>query len=221
MEVTSMDLYQEIEKNGYVRLDGLGLDDPNQILEQAIASFAKPIAYLGLPMVMDLKPQPGFQPASYAGTGEFDMHTDLTWFEQPPPYIGMFCVNMETAQGGIPLLSDGWQALADLVEADVAYLKSEVVTFPPPDHIDYPALTSPIITERQGKLMVRFRYDLLTDPAPPIRRYFEAINRHIIQVEVKPGSMFIFDNDRMLHGRTELKAGLNSDRHFKRIYGQQ
>src|SRR5688572_2381576 len=118
-----MDLLQEIEKWGYIQIDNVSLENPNKSLEEFISSFAKPIAYLDLPMVMDLRPQPGFQPASYAGTGEFDLHTDLTWYEKPPRYIGMFCVRPEGNGGGIPLLADGWKALGLLSEEDVHYLK--------------------------------------------------------------------------------------------------
>ena len=214
-----MDLLQEIEKTGYIQLDNVSLENPNKSLEEFISSFAKPISYLDLPMVMDLRPQPGFQPASYAGTGEFDLHTDLTWYQKPPRYIGMYCVRPEGNGGGIPLLADGWKALGLLSEEDVHYLKHESVSFPPPSHIDYPPLTGPIVSEQEGKLEIRFRYDMLVDPAPPIRRYLEAIHDCLIRLNVSPGTVFIFDNSRMLHGRTELQAGLESDRFFKRIYG--
>ncbi|MDX1521717.1 MAG: TauD/TfdA family dioxygenase [Anaerolineae bacterium] len=216
-----MNLQQEIATAGYVLIDDLGLDDPNAVMEQVLSTFARPISYVGLPLVMDLRPQPGFQPASFAGTGEFNMHTDLSWYEKPPKYIAMFCVANETAHGGVPLLSDGWAALEDLSVEEVAYLKTEPVTFPPPSHIDYAPLTGPIIREIDGKLVVRFRFDMLENPSDPIRHYFEAINRHIIHIRARPGSLFIFDNDRMLHGRTELKAGMGSDRHFKRMYGEE
>lgn len=215
-----MDLLKEIKENGYVLIKNAGSDDPDKTLETALATFAHPISYLGLPLVMNLKPKPGFQPASYAGTGVFDLHTDLSWFEKPPKYIAMFCVMPESAGGGIPLLADGWQALNSLSPQDVAYLKSHPVTFPPPDHIDYPPLTGPIVTDRTEGPFIRFRYDLLDNPTQPIQNFFAAVNEHLIQVEVTSGSMFIFDNDRMLHGRTELKGGMSSDRHFKRLYGE-
>jgi alpha-ketoglutarate-dependent taurine dioxygenase len=215
-----MDLWQQIKEKGYVYLETKGIGDPDQTLEESVASFARPISYVGLPMVMDLRPQPGFQPASYAGTGVFDLHTDLTWYENPPTYIAMYCVSMESAGGGLPLLADGWQALDDLDEADRHYLTTEPVTFPPPSHINYPPLTGPIVREQAGKLHVRFRYDLLDNPAPPVSRFFEAIKQRLIKLEVGPGSVFIFDNDRMLHGRTELKSGLTSDRFFKRMYAE-
>jgi alpha-ketoglutarate-dependent taurine dioxygenase len=215
-----MDPLSQIKETGYVHLEKLGWDNPNQAMEEFVAPFARPVAYLELPLVMDLRPQPGFQAASYAGTGEFDLHTDLSWFEKPPTYIAMFCVSMEASGGGLPLLADGWQALNDLSEADRHYLKTEPVTFPAPAHIDYPALTGPIVTEQAGKLQIRFRYDLLDDPAPPVRRFFEAVKQRLVQLNVTPGSLFIFDNDRMLHGRTELKAGLASNRFFKRMYAE-
>ncbi len=214
-----MNFIQDLQKNGYAYVEGLGLERPNETLEEYVKAVAEPIAYLDLPMIMDLQPQPGFQPASYAGTGEFDLHTDLSWHPKPPKYIGMFCVNNESAHGGVPLLSDGWAALADLSEEDQTFLKTQNVTFPPPSHIDYPPLTGPIIADYGDDIVVRFRYDMLDNPAPAVTRYFEAINKHVIHLDVKPGSVYVFDNDRMLHGRTGLKAGMGSDRHFKRMYG--
>lgn len=214
-----MRILDELTENGYTIIEGLGLDRPNDLLEETMATISKPIAYLGLPMVMDLKPQPGYQPASFAGTGVFNLHTDLTWHEKPPKYLGMFCVQYETAGGGIPLLSDGWKALADMDEADTAYLKEAPVSFQPPSHINYPKLSGPVISGEADRPFVRFRYDMLDDPDPALTRYNEAVNRHVFEVRVSPGSIFIFDNYRMLHGRTELKGGMESDRHFKRIYG--
>lgn len=215
-----MELLKELEASGYVFIRNVGLDDPDGALKKYISTFAEPISYLGLPLVMDLKPQPGFQPASYAGVGEFDLHTDLTWYEKPPKYIAMFCIANEAAGGGVPLLADGWQVLEHLAEADVRYLKTEPVTFPPPNHIDYPPLSGPIVNDQNGKPVIRFRYDLLDNPAPPITRFFEAVQAQTIHLDVSPGTIYIFDNERMLHGRTELKAGLESNRFFKRMYGE-
>lgn len=215
-----MNIAQQIKESGYACIEDIGLDDPNGALKDVVSSVATPISYLDLPLVMDLQPQPGYQPASFAGTGVFDLHTDLSWFEKPPKYIAMFCVSPESAGGGIPLLADGWKALADLDEADATYLKTEPVTFHPPSHIDYTPLSGPIISEKQDDtIMVRFRYDMLDNPAPAVTHYRQATNDNVIFIDAKPGMIFIFDNDRMLHGRTELQGGMTSDRHFKRMYG--
>ena len=102
---------KELEESGFAIIENVGLENPDKQLEEIVAAVSTPISYLGLPLVMDLKPQPGYQPASFAGTGEFNLHTDLTWHEKPPKYLGMFCVSYESAGGGIPLLADGWKAL--------------------------------------------------------------------------------------------------------------
>lgn len=132
----------------------------------------------------------------------------------------MFCVAHESAGGGIPLLADGWQALASLPEPDQQFLKTRSVSFPPPNHINYAPYHGPIAAEADCKFQIRFRYDLLDQPEPPVRRYFDAVKRQLIQLKVFPGSIFVLDNHRLLHGRTELKAGLTSDRHFKRLYAE-
>lgn len=215
-----MDLLNTIAQAGYVLVEGFDIENADQILEEHLAQVGEPISYMDLPMIMNLKPQPNFQGMSFAGTDKFHMHTDLSWYENPPPYIGMFCVSMESAGGGLPLLADSWRILDELSADDIAFLKSELIAFTSPDHIDGAAYTAPILSEHDGKRMLRFRYDLLEEPPAPVTRLFEAINDNIIYVPATAGSLFIFDNLRMLHGRTALKADLASDRHFKRIYGE-
>jgi alpha-ketoglutarate-dependent taurine dioxygenase len=171
-------------------------------------------------MIMDLKPQPNFQGMSFAGTDKFHMHTDLSWYENPPLYIGMFCVSLESAGGGKNLLADSWKIVEELSADDIEFLENELIAFSSPDHIEHEPYRAPILSRRDGKIMLRFRYDLLDAPPPPVVRLFEAINDNIIYVPTTNGSLFILDNFRMLHGRTALKAELESDRHFKRIYGE-
>lgn len=215
-----MNLLQEIKKEGYVLVENLGTSDANTMLTDYLEQIARPIAYMDLPMIMDLKPQPNFQGMSFAGTDKFHMHTDLSWYENPPPYIGMFCVSMESAGGGKPLLADAWKIIKDMSDDDVAFLENEIISFASPDHIDNEFFDAPILSKRDGNYLIRFRYDLLENPPPPVTRLFEAINDNIIYVPATAGSLFIFDNLRMLHGRTALEAKLESDRHFKRIYGE-
>ena len=215
-----MNLLREIEKSGWVLVEGLGTTNANETLHSYMEAVGVPIAYMDLPMIMDLKPQPNFQGMSFAGTDKFHMHTDLSWYENPPPYIGMFCVSMESAGGGKPLLADSWQIIEQMSDDDIEFLSTEKIAFASPDHIDHEPYPSPIITKQDGKVVLRFRYDLLDNPPAAVTRLFEAINDNIIYVPATAGSLFIFDNLRMLHGRTALLANLDSDRHFKRIYGE-
>lgn len=215
-----MNLLQEIEKSGYVLVEGVGIENANQILMEHLEQVGEPITYMELPMIMDLKPQPNFQGMSFAGTDKFTMHTDLSWYENPPPYIGMFCVSMESAGGGKPLLADSWKIIEQMDSDDIAFLETEMIAFSSPDHIEQEPYAAPILSKRDGNYLLRFRYDLLENPPPAVTRLFEAIGDNIFQVATTAGSLFIFDNLRMLHGRTALHAKLDSDRHLKRIYGE-
>ncbi len=215
-----MKLLQDIKEAGYGLIEGIGNDNPDKSLREHMELVGSPIAYMDLPMIMDLKPQPNFQGMSFAGTDKFHMHTDLSWYENPPPYIGMFCVSMESAGGGLPLLADSWHIIKQLSEDDIAFLESEPIAFASPDHIEHEPYRAPILSKGDNGYILRFRYDLLDNPPAPVTNLFEAINDNIIYVPATAGSLFIFDNLRMLHGRTGLKAKLESDRHFKRIYGE-
>ena len=215
-----MSLLQTIEQDGYVLVENLGTGDADHILTTYLREVGDPIAYMDLPMIMDLKPQPNFQGMSFAGTDKFHMHTDLSWYENPPAYIGMFCLSMESAGGGKPLLADIDIILKQMSAEDIAFLETEPIAFASPDHIDHEPFRAPILSKISDRTILRFRYDLLEKPPAPVTRLFEAINDNIIYVPATAGSLFIFDNFRMLHGRTALLAELQSDRHFKRIYGE-
>ncbi|MGB7339368.1 MAG: TauD/TfdA family dioxygenase [Phototrophicaceae bacterium] len=216
-----MDLQAVIDRDGYVLVENLGTDNADQLLTEYMEKIGQPITYMELPMVMDLKPQPNFQGMSFAGTDKFHMHTDLSWYENPPPFIGMFCLSMESAGGGKPLLADSWKIIKELSADDIEFLENELIAFSSPDHIEHEPYAAPILSKRDNKsYILRFRYDLLDEPPAPVTRLFEAINDNIIYVPATNGSLFIFDNLRMLHGRTALLANLDSDRHFKRIYGE-
>ena len=215
-----MELLDEIQKSGYVLIDGFDVAEADNILMEYTKQIGDPITYMDLPMIMDLKPQPNSQGMSFAGTDKFHMHTDLSWYENPPPYISMFCVSVESAGGGKNLLADGWKIIEELSADDIEYLENEIIKFDSPDHILDATFQSPILSENRGKRILRFRYDLLETVTAPIQRLFEAINDNIIYLPVSNGTLFIADNFRMLHGRTSLKADLASDRHFKRMYGE-
>ncbi|MEO1288037.1 MAG: TauD/TfdA family dioxygenase [Chloroflexota bacterium] len=213
-------LLQELEQHGYVMVKDLDTQNADDVLHEHMAIVGKPVTYMDLPIIMDLKPQPNFQGMSFAGTDKFHMHTDLSWYENPPVYIGMFCISMESAGGGKPLLADSWKIINEMSDNDIAFLENELIAFASPDHIEHEPYRASILSKRDGQYVLRFRYDLLDEPPAPVTRLFEAINDNIIYVPAEAGSLFIFDNLRMLHGRTALKADLQSDRHFKRIYGE-
>jgi alpha-ketoglutarate-dependent taurine dioxygenase len=210
----------QLKERGWAYIEGVSLEEPDKALEEIVSSFSKPVKHLDQPLVMDLKPALGAQPASYAGTGEFDLHTDLSWFEKPPKYIAMLCITHDSAGGGIPIISDGRQALQAVSEKEARVLKKLRIHFPAPSHVKLAGHTGPVATQERGSVSFRFRADLLKGKMPAaVARFFEAAKNNSFTLDVKPGSVFIIDNHRMLHGRTEILGGLESERHFKRMYG--
>lgn len=207
-----------IDTMGYVQLDAVDVSDPNNYLINLVSSFAKPISYFGQPIIMDVSPKEGANPASYAGTGKLDLHTDISWFSVPPMYIAMMCIDPGDGSG-VPLIADGWKALADLDNDTIEILKTHEVSFAAPNHVNHWGHTAPILSQPSGKYQIRFRSDLLRDEATEaIDLFSKAVNKYAIHMEILPGSIWIVDNYRMLHGRTAINNNMSSKRFLKRLY---
>jgi len=207
-----------IEAAGFIEIAPVRTSDPDSFLTDLVGSFAKPVSYFNQPMIMDVRPKKGANPASYAGTGKLDLHTDISWYSTPPMYIAMICID-PGERGGVPLISDGWKALTDLDQSTVEQLKSREVRFAAPDHVNYSGHTAPIVSQIEGKYRIRFRPDLLKDTmSDSIDRFINAVNKRGRNIVVSPGSIWIADNYRMLHGRTEIPSDVSSKRFFKRMY---
>jgi len=93
------------------------------------------------------------------------------------------------------------------------------VRFVAPDHVNYSGHTAPIVSQNKDKYRIRFRPDLLKDTiSEGIERFLNAANQRARNIVVSPGSIWIVDNYRMLHGRTEISSDVGSKRFFKRMY---
>lgn len=210
------DTLEMINTFGYVQFDAGKLNDPDQYLLSLVSSFAEPISYFDQPLIMDVVPRDGANPASYAGTAKLDLHTDVSWVSVPPRYVVMMCIDPGDGSG-VPLVSDGWKGLADLPRDTIEQLKAQEVTFAAPSHVDHWGCTAPIISQYDARYQIRFRSDLLTeDTTNAIDLFREAIKKHAIQLVISPGSVWIVDNYRVLHGRTEIN--MSSKRALKRMY---
>jgi alpha-ketoglutarate-dependent taurine dioxygenase len=207
-----------IHSVGYVQLEAAEVQDPDIYLLELMSSFARPISYFDQPIIMNVKPIKGANPASYAGIGKLDLHTDITWFSTPPKYIVMMCISVGEG-GGIPLISDGWKALESIDGDTIESLKAHMVSFAAPSHVQYQGHTAPILTQYDGKFRIRYRSDLLREDATEaINLFSKAVHKQATQLAISPGSIWIVDNYRVLHGRTAIDAGINSHRFLKRVY---
>jgi hypothetical protein len=206
---------------GYVLLDPIETDDPDAMLLDLISSCFEPVTHFRNPMVMDLRPQRGMDPTSYAGAARVALHTDRAYVPRPPRYIVMMCIVPDT-DGGEPEIADGAAALAMLDETMIRDLRESEFPFLEAAGSERVGFTGPILSESSnGRDDIRFRRDLLPAHAgTAVTELGRALRRCTMRIDVRPGSVWIVDNHRVLHGRTELRNGVDSKRHLKRMYAE-
>ena len=213
---------EELHETGRVIVPDL--DVSNQAtagfeISRVLSSIGQPVKFFTQPMIMDVKPQPGFQPASSGGKGFFPMHTDLTFHESPADLFGLLCIQ-DDSEGGDSFVADGYKVLEKVAD-DVAALRTQDVAFPTPSHVAGGPVNHNIVSGDAERPTIRFRSDMLVSAEEPVRgllqRFGDAAQEVIEEMHLKPGELLIVDNRRMLHGRTEI-TDEDSQRHLLRMY---
>ena len=102
------------------------------------------ISYCNQPLVMDIRPSPGFEGSFFAGELRLFPHTDLAWYEDPPTFIGMFCIN-PGEKNECQTISDSCKVIASLPEHITTWLRANCIYFPSPRHIKTKGFTGNII----------------------------------------------------------------------------
>lgn len=202
----------------------LGAVDEQSLVDFA-SHFGEPAFMRGRPArptITEIRPRPNFDPVSFAGADEFQLHTDLSWLpdEQIPRLMFLLCVRPEGAGGGASLQVDGWAALGLLTEAQRLELETTSVRMR--SHRDAPSVTyrdAPLVKATDAGPWIRFRRDLLEGDVPPaVAAFGSAADTLASRFYLKRGEVLVMDNTRMLHGREPLKAGLASDRLLLRMH---
>lgn len=173
-------------------------------------------------------------PISNAYTaGYLPLHTDLPHYEMPPGLQILHCLQNE-AEGGESLLADGL-AVADLLAREepgtFELLSSNSVPFRFQDEtsdfitrhpiIECDASGRPIYINWSNSTMAPLDVPFETMPAmrAAIRRFVSLIEspRFLIERKLDAGEALVFDNRRMLHGRTAFKPETGA-RHLQGCY---
>ena len=205
----------EIRAAGWGQLDPVDTSDPDDFLLDLISSCFQPVTHFRNPMIMDLRPKRWMDPSSYAGFARVPMHTDRAYVPRPPRYIVMMCVVPD--EGGDPEVADGGEALAMLDEDVRRELHERQFDFRQAADSSCVGFSGPILTPEK----IRFRRDLLPWHAgSAVAQFARALRRCTRRLVVQPGSIWIVDNYRVLHGRTALRRRNASKRHFKRMYAE-
>ncbi len=222
------DIRAEIAADGYVVLGGIPLSEPRKRLAEILSRFGVP----NLEDVSDVKPEPNGRPLSTKGMAHFGLHTDMALYPNPPEHIGMLCLSKDR-QGGESLLADARDGIARLSDAERDALRTTDLRFPAPASLrrSHGDTVNIRVLDALGRAdgdheILRYRYgiDQMDLPEPmraallSLRSSFE---RTLLRFPLIPGQAVIFNNEWMLHGRTEIvpdPGDATSKRHLIRMY---
>jgi hypothetical protein len=160
-------------------------------------------------------------------------HTEAPGWHPSPAYLALFCHRQARCGGGHTDLLDVRRLVAALDDDELALMTEHELHFPGPDGGVHSAMLS---TDDAGDTVVRFSYNLLTtsdyDPALeaavhhrrlPLgeagRRLAHRVSKLFAELRtsvlIPDGALLIWDNQRMLHARSEYA---DRSRHLTRFW---
>jgi len=165
-------------------------------------------------------------------------HTEAPGWQPTPAYVALYCHRQARCGGGHTDLLDVRALLAALDEPELDLLAKAEVTFPWPMNPNGKGGTrsAMLYSEPDGRLSLRFSYNVLTTNlyAPPVdavvdgdhlplgepgralaQRVSTLFSEQRTSILVPEGSLLVWDNRRMLHGRSQYR---DRDRHLTRFF---
>lgn len=152
----------------------------------------------------------------YTNAG-IDLHTDQPFLDRPPRYQLLHCMR-PAAAGGDSFLADGLAGAQALAAEDLGAfrtLRTTQVRFHRKQRAFEREVVSPLLTLREdGTSLVRCSYFTLAPQRLPFaevdgffrayRRYMTILRdeRHLLRFRLGAGDFVLYDNHRMLHGRS-------------------
>ncbi len=166
------------------------------------------------PLVMDIRPSPGFEGSFFAGELRLFPHTELAWHEEPPTFIGMFCINTGE-ENECQTISDSCKVIASLPEHIITWLRLKPIYFPSPKHIKTKGFTGNIIDGNTVRINSR---DIRNNWAEEAEYFLQKLMDFEEKIYFKTGDFWVFDNRIYAHGRPKLSS--KTKRHLLRVYGK-
>ncbi len=154
-------------------------------------------------------------------TNEFPMHTDASFEDLPPKYIGLYVIQEDTLGGGVSQFIDSRKVLAAMSMKSRRTLRhTQFKIRVPQEFMQDKAFIMGSIVDKQGNF--RFRKEIIA-----LEECNEAQLEAISELEtllqdesmiesrfLKTGTIMLLDNRRFLHARTEVK---DKNRHLLRM----
>lgn len=148
-----------------------------------------------------------------------ELHTDQPFLDEPPRY--QLLQGIRGGEGGDSIVADGEAAFRYLASIDASaaeLLLRTAVTFHRKQKQFERTVVAPIITTHRGRIQVRSSYFTLAPFDLPFERmtaWYRAHDlftrllrdpRHHYRFRIRPGDVLLYDNRRMLHGRTGFRG---------------
>ncbi|MFO0577668.1 MAG: TauD/TfdA family dioxygenase [Polyangia bacterium] len=150
-----------------------------------------------------------------------DLHTDQPFLDRPPRYQLLHCMRPAEV-GGDSFLADGILGAQALAAEDLGAfrtLRTTQVRFHRKQRAFEREVVAPLLTLREdGTSLVRCSYFTLAPQRLPFaevdgffrayRRYMMILRdeRHLLRLRLQAGDFLLYDNHRMLHGRSPFQG---------------
>ena len=186
-----MKVTAELRDAGYVVLRGDGPLTP----EGSWPALERLLGELYLVTRMSVRCMPGA--TSYTSTSiDAELHTDYTGFWIPPDVQVLDCIRAAPS-GGLQLLADAFAIATALVADGVD--ASALCTEPMAGAFNYPT-NWPLLSNVFGRPMALVAPD--TDVGSETLTAYARRQGLVREIDLRQGDVLVFDNHRMLHGRT-------------------
>ena len=158
---------------------------------------------------------------------EMELHTDGTFCEDTPDWIGLAMIEESYVVGGdtVCLHVNRWQELSFFLNVEQATTPLAWVI---PGHA-MGKVKAPVFGFFESKVLIRFARHCLEDGQlrknPALRSYVNAISKslgacdQVVKFHLRPGDIYFVDNRFVLHGRTVLNADSRLVRKVRRTRG--
>lgn len=173
--------------------------------------------------IWDIRPEPeGKDNKYYSGSAKaFAPHTECFDFQGlPPRYLALWCVHPARGEGGETTLADTFPWIDRLPESERQRLEAVEFDWENP-HGPGLGVSSrhPLIERVNGDMVVRFSCkNLLHSDDDPITKLIlqwqQWFDEEHVAISYKRNDLLVFDNWRMLHGRSGFK---DLRRHLQRL----
>jgi alpha-ketoglutarate-dependent taurine dioxygenase len=151
--------------------------------------------------------------------GGLPPHTECYELEGlPPNYLALWCVKPAEGGGGETTLADGYTLIASLTKDEQHQLYQTICEFRGGPRVAHHPIYDPVTYPMEP--IIRFSTKDLNDKGDPFimrirQRFAEFFAANHEPIAYKKNSLLLWDNWRMLHGRTDYQ---DPSRELKRVW---